>query len=135
MTIKTEWVTSINYKDSYFHITIQSVQEVHAFSPLGSVLPVQSTALWPVYSTHGAWVVRATSHQTCLQYTQTLVALSRTRLAGDLEVRTGYKTGFQLHRLPVQPERGQGQTHTRTLTGLNKQDLDNSVRSGSSCRS
>ena len=47
------------------------------------------------------WLVRATSHETCLQHTQTLVALSRTRLAGEQEVRTGAKTGFQLRRLPV----------------------------------
>ena len=31
----------------------QSVQEVHAFSRPGSVLPVQSPTLWPVHSTHG----------------------------------------------------------------------------------
>ena len=31
----------------------QSVQEVHAFSHPEPVLPVQSTSLWPVYSTHG----------------------------------------------------------------------------------
>ena len=80
------------------HTNSQSVQEVHAFSHLGSVLPVQSTTLWPVHSTHGVakevklmdlqrgiriqqylddWLVRATSHQSCLQHTQTLVALCR----------------------------------------------------------
>ena len=31
----------------------QSVQEVHAFSHPGSVLPVQGPTLWPVHSTHG----------------------------------------------------------------------------------
>ena len=31
----------------------QSVQELHAFSHPGSVLPVQSPTLWPVHSTHG----------------------------------------------------------------------------------
>ena len=31
----------------------QSVQEVHAFSPLGSVLPVQSPTLWSIHSSHG----------------------------------------------------------------------------------
>ena len=31
----------------------QSVQEVHAFSHPGPVLPVQSPTLWPVYNTHG----------------------------------------------------------------------------------
>ena len=81
------------------HTNSQSVQEVHAFSHPGSVLPVQSPTLWSVHSTYGVhsggqrgqtdglteryknppiprdWLVRATSHQTCLQHTQTLVAL------------------------------------------------------------
>ena len=35
------------------HTNSQSVQEVHAFSPPGSVLPVQSPSLWPVHSPHG----------------------------------------------------------------------------------
>ena len=77
------------------------------------------------------WLVRATSHQTCLHHTQTLVALSRTRLAGEQgEVRTGPKTGFQLRRLPVQSQGGQGQTHTRALADLNRQYTVNPVRSG-----
>ena len=39
-------------------------------------------------------------------------------------------TGLQLRRLPVQPERGQGQTHTRALSGFDRQDPVNTVRSG-----
>ena len=35
------------------HTNSQSVQEVHAFSPPGSVLPVQSPTLWPIHSPHG----------------------------------------------------------------------------------
>ena len=58
-------------------------------------------------------------------------SLSRTRLAGEQgKVRTGYKTGFQFGRLPVRPQTGQGQTHTRALADLNRQDIVNSVRSG-----
>ena len=37
---------------------------------------------------------------------------------------------FQLRRLPVRPEKGQGQTHTRTLEDLHRQDTVNTVRSG-----
>ena len=37
--------------------------------------------------------------------------------------------GLQLCRLPVRPERGQGQTNTRTLADLDKQDQINIVRS------
>ena len=62
-------------------------------------------------------------------YTDLGNSLSRTRLAGEQgEVRTGSKTGFQLRRLPVRPERGQDQTHTRSLAGLNIQDSVNIVR-------
>ena len=35
------------------HTYSQSVQEVHALSPPGSVLQVQSPTLWPLYSSHG----------------------------------------------------------------------------------
>ena len=77
------------------------------------------------------WLVRATSHQTCLQHTQTLVALLRTTLPGEQEeIRTGSKTGFHLRRLPVRPGRGQGQTHTRALVGLDRQNSGNIVQSG-----
>ena len=54
--------------------------------------------------------------------------LSRTRFSGEQgEVRTGSKTGFQLCRLPVRPERGQGQTHPRALAGLDNQNSSNTV--------
>ena len=87
-----EWVTSIDSKDAYFLIPIQSVQEVHAFLHPGSVLPfglstapmeftvvakeVKLMALQRGIRIHqylDDWLVRATSHQTCLQHTQTLV--------------------------------------------------------------
>ena len=135
------------------HTNSQSVQEVHAFSRPASVLPVQSTTLWPVHSTHGVHsggqrghtdgftegyknplVPRrlvGESHVPNLSpaYTDLGSSLSRTGLAGEQGVvRTGFKTGFQLRRLPVRPERGQGQTHTRALAGLNRQDSVNTVR-------
>ena len=50
-------------------------------------------------------------------------------MAGEQgEVRTGAKTGFQLRKLPVRPQGGQSQTHTRALAHLNRQDIVNSVR-------
>ena len=133
----------------------QSVQEVHAFSYPGSVLPVQSSTLWFVHSTHGVHsggqrgqadgftegyknppVPRRLVGESHVlpnlspAYTDLSSSLSRTRLAGEREVRTGSKTGFQLRRLPVRPQGGQGQTHTRALADLNRQDTVNSVRSG-----
>ena len=52
-------------------------------------------------------------------------------MAGEQgKIRTGPQTGLQLRRLPVQPERGQGQTNRRTLADLDRQDQINTVRSG-----
>ena len=54
-------------------------------------------------------------------------------MAGEQrKVRTGPQTSFQLRRLPVRPERGQGQIHNRTLAGLDRQDPVNTVQSGMS---
>ena len=135
-----EWVTSIDFKDAYFHIPIQSVQEVHAFSSPGSVLPVQSPTLWSIHSSHG---VHSQTHGTSEGYKDPPVprrlageslyprhlspaysnpghTLSGTRVAGEQgKVRTGPQTGLQLRRLTVRPERGQGQTNRRTLADLN----------------
>ena len=60
-------------------------------------------------------------------YTDLGSPLSRSGLAGE-QVRTGSKTGFQLRRLPVRSQRLKGQTHTRAVAGLNRQDSVNSVR-------
>ena len=61
-------------------------------------------------------------------YTDLGSLLLRTGLAGGQgEIRTGFKTGFQLHRLPVRSLTGKGQTHTRVEAGLNRQNF---VRSG-----
>ena len=97
-----EWVTSINFKDAYFHIPIHSQSrkymrfhiqgQSYQFKalPFGlSTAPMEFTvvakevklmALQRGIRTHqylDDWLVRATSHQTCLQHTQTLVALGR----------------------------------------------------------
>ena len=154
-----KWVTSIDSKDAYFHIPIHSQSRkyiVITFLHPGSVLPVQSPTLWSVHSTHGVHsggqrgqtdgftegykhppVPRrlvGESHippNLSAAYTDRGSCLSRIGLASKRgEVRTGLKTGFQLHRLPVRPQGGQGQTHTRALADLNRQDLVNSVRSG-----
>ena len=84
----------------------------------------------------GDWLVRVTSHQTCLQHTQTLVA--GRELDWLLNKEKSELDPKQLRRLPVRLERGQGQTHTRALAGLDRQNSDKSVRcvqSGSSCPS
>ena len=109
----------------------QSVQKV---SSSGSVLPVQSPTLWSIHSSHGVHSggQRGQTHGTSEGYKDPPVPrrlageslyprhlspantnlsdpLSGTSVAGEQgEVRTGSQTGFQLRRLPVRPERGQG---------------------------
>ena len=140
------------------HTYSQSVQEVHAFSPPGSVLPIQSPTLWPLHSSHGvhSGSQRGQTHGTAEgykdppvprrlvgeslfprnlspTYTELGSSLPKSRLASEQgKVRAGPKTGFQLRRLPVRPKRRQGQTHTRALAGLDRQDPVNTVRSGMS---
>ena len=119
----------------------QSLQKVHSFSPPGSVLLVQSPTLWSIHSSHGVHSggQRGQTHGTSEGYKDQSVPrrpageslhprhfspaytnlnnpLSRTRVAGEQgKVRTGPQTSCQLCRLPVLPERGQGQTHNRML--------------------
>ena len=51
-------------------------------------------------------LVRARSHQACLQHTQELVNnVSATGLAGELrEIRAGAQTRLRFYRLPVPPQ-------------------------------
>ena len=123
------------------HTNSQSVQEVHAFSPPGSVLPVQSPSLWPVHSPHGVHSggQRGQTHGTSKGYKDPPVprrlageslyprhlspaysnpshTVPGARVAGEQrKIRTGPTAGLQLRRLPVRPEGGQGQTNRGTL--------------------
>ena len=97
-----EWVTSIDFKDAYFHIPIHSQSrkymrfhlqgQSYQFKALPFGLStarmeftvvakeVNLMALQRGIRIHqylDDWLVRRTSHQTCLQHTQTLVALCR----------------------------------------------------------
>ena len=131
------------------HTNSESVQEVHAFHIQGWSYQFKALSTTSMMFTVVAkevklmalqrgirihqylddWLVRATFHRTCVQHTQSLVALCR-ELGWLVVVRTGSKRGFQLCRLPVHPERVQGQIHTRVLAGLNRQDSVNTVQSG-----
>ena len=86
-----EWVTSIDFKDAYFHIPIQKQsRRFHTHSrsyqfkalPLGlSTAPMQFTVITKkvklirIHQYLDDWLVRARSHQACLQYTQDLVRM------------------------------------------------------------
>ena len=49
-----EWVTSIDFKDAYFHIPIQEQSRTYQISCPGSDIPVHSTVFQSVHCTHGA---------------------------------------------------------------------------------
>ena len=153
-----EWVTSIDFKDAYFHIPIHSQSrkymrfhiqgQSYQFKalPFGlSTAPMEFTVVAKevklmalqkgirIHQYLDDWLVRAIFHQICLQHTLTLVALCRELgwlVNKEGKVRAGPKTGLQLCRLPVRPQGGQGQAHTRALADLNRQDIVNPVRSG-----
>ena len=126
---KREWVTSIDFKDAYFHVPVQNI-------------PVQSTSIWSVHSSFREtkevklmalqkgirihqylddWLIRAKSHQICLQHTQTLgSSLPGSRFVSKHgKIRTGSR---KFLRLLVRPERGQGQTHPRPVADLDSKN-------------
>ena len=94
-----EWVTSIDFKDAYFHIPIQEQSRTYQISCPGSDIPVQALSFGlstaPMELTVVAkelklmaihkgiiihqylddWLVKATSHQVCLQHTLDLVKI------------------------------------------------------------
>ena len=97
-----EWVNSIDFKDAYFHIPINNQSrkymrfhiqgETYQFKalPFGlSTAPMEFTVVAKevkllamkkgirIHQYLDDWLVRARSYQTCLQHTQTLVALCR----------------------------------------------------------
>ena len=49
-----QWVTSIDFKDAYFHIPIQEQSRTYQISCSESDIPVQSTVFRSVHCTHGA---------------------------------------------------------------------------------
>ena len=95
-----EWVTSIDFKYAYFHIPIQSQSRKYMLFniqgnsyqfkalPFGfSTAPVEFTVVakevrflvlqkdMRIHQYLDDWLVRATSHQICLQHTRTLTSL------------------------------------------------------------
>ena len=68
---------------------------------------VKLMAIHKVLRTHlDDWLVRARSHQACLQHTQELVNnVSATGLVGELrEIRAGAQTRLRFCRLPVRSQ-------------------------------
>ena len=147
-----EWVTSVDFKDAYFHIPINShsrkymqfhIQcETYQFKalPFGlSTARMEFTVVAKevkflamktgirIHQYLDDWLVRARSHQTCLQHTQTLVALCRelgwlvNEEKSELEAKqifsfVGYQFDLKEDRIRPTPERWQTlQTKIREL--------------------
>ena len=151
-----EWVTSIDFKDAYFHIPIHSQSRKYMgfhfqgrsyqfkALPFGlSTAPMEFTVVAKevklmalqggirIHQYLDNWLVSLVPRNLSPTYTELGSSLPRSRLASEQgKVRAGFKTGFQLRRLPVRSERGQGQTHTRALAGLDRQNPVCTVRSG-----
>ena len=128
-----EWVTSIDFKDAYFHIPIQEQSRKY----LRFHVEGQSSALRSVHSTLGVYsgskrgetdgytqgyknppVPRRLVGEGQIPpglspaYTRASADLSKLRVASKYgEIRTGTQTDFQLRRLPVRPSGRSGPTH------------------------
>ena len=114
-----EWVTSIEFKDAYFHIPINSQSRKYMYFhiqnktyqfkalPFGlSTAPMEFTVIVKV-----KWIAM------------------RKGIRIHQYLRAGTQTSFQFHRLPVRFERGQGQTHHRMLADLTNQNTGDPIQS------
>ena len=135
-----EWVTSIDFKDAYFHIPIHPharkymrfhvKKQIYQFKalPFGlATAPMEFTVVAKevklmalqkgirIHQYLDDWLVRATSHQSCLQHTQTLVCLCQelgwvvNREKSELEPKqvfdfVGYQ--YDLQEAKVKPTQG-----------------------------
>ena len=152
-----EWVTSVDFKDAYFHIPINSqsrkymrfqIQDkTYQFKalPFGlSTAPREFTMIakevkWlalrrgiRIHQYLDDWLVRAKSPPSLPSaHTKITDSLQRLGMAGKRrEIRAGTQADFQFRRLPVRFGKGQSQTYPGTLASPNRQNPVNSVRSG-----
>ena len=152
-----EWVTSVDFKDAYFHIPIQEQSRKYLrFHVQGPDLPIQGIAFWPVHSTHGVHCVskggETDGHtqgyknppvpRRLVGESQIPTNLSptypnpnqnvpRTRLAGEFrEIRAGTQTGLRLCRLPVRSQVRPGQIDPGPVAKPSGQDTSTSVTTG-----
>ena len=150
-----EWVTSIDFKDAYFHIPIQEQSRkylrFHAHGqtyqfkalPFGlSTAPLEFTVVAKevklmaidkgirIHQYLDDWLVRATSHQVSA-YSRSSEDMPRTRLVGEFrKIRTGTQTDLRLCRLPIRPQGRSGPTHTGPLAEPSGQNTGNAINTG-----
>ena len=140
-----EWVTSIDFKDAYFHVPIhKQSRKYFRFHVQGNSSPT----LWSINSPLGVHCRNQRGQadgptegykdapvprrlvgpgqippKLSPTYSNPSNLVPETRLAGKYgKVRTGTQADFRLCRLPVRPERGQGQAHPRQVANFDSQD-------------
>ena len=76
------------------------------------------------------WLVRASSHQACLQHTQELVNnVSATRLAGE-KSELEPKQDFSFYRLPVRPQIRSGPGDSRSVAEPSRENAETAIPTG-----
>ena len=154
---QVEWVTSVDFKDAYFHIPIQEQSRkylrfhvqgrTYQFKalPFGmSTAPMEFTVLAKevklmaihkgirIHQYLDDWLVRARSHQSCLHHTQILVKMCQDLgwLVKDIKIRAGAPTSVQLRRLPVRPQVRPGQTDTGPVAKPSRKNSNTALATG-----
>ena len=134
---KGEWVTSIDFKDAYFHIPIQKqsrkylrfhVQgKTYQFKALPFVLSTAPLVFTVVTKEVKLMAlqkgIRIHQYKLVPAYTNTSSSLSGPRLASKHgKIRTGPQANLRLCRLPVPPETGQGEIHPGLVADTDNQN-------------
>ena len=152
-----EWVTSIDFKDAYFHIPIHQrsrkylrfhVQgQTYQFKalPFGlSTAPMEFTVIAKevklmaiskgirIHQYLDDWLVRASSHPLCLQHTQKLVQICQELgwLVNVEKIRTQTQAGLRICRLSIRPPVRTGPTYSGPVASPSREDTDSPVTSG-----
>ena len=136
------------------HSNPSKVKKVPKISCQRSILPVQSTALWPLNSSNGVHHSgqRGKTHSSSSRYKNPPVPrrlvgqsslkarmpgsnssssanLPTTRLVSKSgQIRAYTQTGLQLCRVPIRPSHGKGQTHSREMGSLTEQNQCSAVK-------
>ena len=144
-----EWVTSIDFKDAYFHIPIQEQSRKYLrFHIQGRNIPIQGSSLRSVHSTHGVHCSskggETDGHTSGYKnppvprrlvgegkvppylspaYPNSSKIMPRPRMGGEhREIRAGTKTGLRLCRLPVRPQVRPDPTDTGPVADPTRKD-------------
>ena len=109
-----EWVTSIDFKDAYFHIPIQEQSRKYQISRPGSDIPVQSFAFRSVHSTLG--IHCGSKGGETDGHAQGYKELPIPRLVGESQIPPGLS--------PAYSKAGRNMPKIGWLVNLDKSELD-----------